>query len=305
MNDIVLLGTSSAFPTKERNHPSIYLNLDGKKILLDCGEGTQRQIRIAGLSPSIDKIFLTHWHGDHSLGVGGVIQSLNMLGSAKTLEIFGPKGTSSSVKNILSTYKFYDRVSVIPKVIDAKREKLIDRIGRFSIYAINVKHGVPCLGYKVKEDDSINIDKKMLERFHIKPGEHLNKLKLGKDVKYNGKILKASEFTYVKKGKTIVYLTDLKYEKRLSKFAKDADLLIIESTFSSEFEKRAREVYHLTIADALRIGKEAGVKQVVIIHTSQRYEGTNTIEQEAKVLKDKMKLNFNIIIGQDLMKISP
>ncbi len=305
MDNVILLGTSSAFPTKERNHPSIYINLNGKIILLDCGEGTQRQIRIAGLSPSIDKIFITHWHGDHSLGVGGIIQSINMSNASKLIEIFGPKGTKSSVKNILSAYKFYSRVHIKTRVIDAKREKLIDRIGKFSLYAINVKHGVPCLGYKIKEDDSINIRREMLEKFRIKPGKYLNELKQGKDVEYNGKVLKASNFTYIKKGKKIVYLTDLKYEKRLSRFAKDADLLIIEATLSSKFEKKAREIYHLTIADALRIGKEANVKKLVVVHTSQRYEDTNIIEQEAKVLKDKMKLNFNIIIGRDLMRLSP
>ena len=97
MGKAFILGTASAFPTKDRNHPAVYVNLDGKRVLLDCGEGTQRQIRIAGLSPAVDYIFITHWHGDHSLGVGGVLQSLNMMRRTEPVWIFGPARRTTTV----------------------------------------------------------------------------------------------------------------------------------------------------------------------------------------------------------------
>ena len=304
MDSIVLLGTGSAVPTSSKNHPSIYLNLSGNRVLLDCGEGTQRQIRLAGLSPSIDYIFLTHWHGDHSLGVGGIIQSLNMFKSNKPLYIFGPKGTDKSVKSILSTYKFYNRMNIVTKVIDQTREKKIISIGDYDICSMNVKHSVPCVGYKIKEKDSINIDRDFLKSHGIKPSKELRKLKEGKDIVYNGKKVKAGEATYIKKGRTLAYLTDLMYEKKLAKFVKDVDVLIAECTLSFTKQKEARASFHLTSEDAVKLASEANVKSLVLIHQSQRYEGTDTIDKEVKDLCKKYKCKFSVTIGKDLDRIN-
>ncbi len=304
MDNIVLLGTGSAVPTKSRNHPSIYLNLSGSKVLLDCGEGTQRQIRLAGLSPSIDYIFLTHWHGDHSLGVGGVIQSLNMSKSNKPLYIFGPEGTEKSVKNILSTYKFYNNMNIVTREIDQPREKKVVSIGNHDIYSMNVRHSVPCVGYKIKEKDSININKDFLKSHGIKPSEELRKLKEGKDIIYNGKKIKASDATYIKKGMTLAYLTDLIYEEKLVKFVQGVDVLITECTFSFTKQKEAKVSFHLTTEDAIKLASKAKVKSLVLMHQSQRYEGTDIIDKEVKDLCKKYKCKFNTIMGKDLDRIN-
>jgi ribonuclease Z len=280
------------------------VSLDGKRILLDCGEGTQRQIRAAGLSPSVDYIFVTHWHGDHSLGVGGIIQSLNMMKKEEPLTVVGPVGTSASVKHILETYRFYKGLKVNTQTIDSEREKLVKKIGSFSIYAINVKHSVKCLGYKVKEEDVRNIKKELIEKEGIKPSVKLKALKLGKDVIINGKKLKASVFTYIKKGKTLVYLTDLVYSKKLAKFAKDADILVIESTFSSKMQEQAYTFMHLTVRDALMVAKQSGAKKVYLVHLSQRYEDSDEIAKEVAELKSEMGIKADIIIPEDLSEIA-
>ncbi|MCW1301680.1 MAG: ribonuclease Z [Candidatus Parvarchaeota archaeon] len=303
MEKIVLLGTGSAFPTKSRNHPSVYLNLSGKRVLLDCGEGTQRQIRSAGLSPSIDYILLTHWHGDHSLGVGGIIQSLNMLGSSKPLYIFGPKGTDRSVKDIMDTYKFYSRIDVVPKVINQSRERKVLSICDYDIYAINVKHSVPCVGYKVKERDTLNIDKDFLKANGIKSSPELKELKKGRDIVYNGKKIKASEATYLKRGKTLVYLTDLMYEDKLARFANGADVLITECTLSSKEKEKAKRYFHFTSEDAVRLALKAKVKKLVLIHQSQRYEDTDTLVEEVNGLCAKYRCKFSVTFGKDLEEI--
>ncbi len=303
MDNVTLLGTSSAFPTKNRNHPSIYFNLDGKKVLFDCGEGTQRQIRIAGLSPAIDYLFVTHWHGDHSLGIGGVIQSLNMMRRAEPIKITGPLGTDASVKHILQTYKFYPHLEIKSRSLNLKKETLIEKIGKYSVYGINVKHSVKCLGYKLKEEDTFNIKQELLKKKGIKPGPFLKLLKKGKNVKYKEKLLRAKEFTYFKKGTSLVYLTDLVYEKNLIKFAKDADVLVIEATFSSALQDKAHGFYHLTINDALKIAKLANVKKVYLVHTSQRYENTKLIGSEIKDLKEKLHLAAEVLLPNDLDKI--
>lgn len=304
MDKFTILGTASAFPTKSRNHPSLYLNLEGKRVLLDCGEGTQRQIRMAGLSPSVDYIFITHWHGDHSLGVGGVLQSLNMMRRTEPVTIIGPQGTGASVKHILQTYKFYPNLKVKSRSLDLKKETLVERIGSYSVYGINVKHSVRCLGYKVKEDDSLNIREDALKKHGITPGPFLKSLKAGKNVRYKGKTLKAKDFTYAKKGKSIVYLTDLAYDKSLVKFASGADVLVIEATFSSDLQEKARTVYHLTISDALTVAKQADVKKVCLVHTSQRYEDAAALEKEAKEIKTKIGLTAEVSLPNDLSEIT-
>jgi ribonuclease Z len=303
MDKATVLGTASAFPTKLRNHPSIYLNLGGAKVLFDCGEGTQRQIRSAGLSPSVDFIFVTHWHGDHSLGVGGIIQSLNMMKNEGPLTVMGPSGTNASVKHILDTYKFYKRLPIKIRSIDAKKELLVKEINGHNIYAINVKHAVKCLGYKVKENDVRNIRKDLLEKLGVKPGPQLKFLKAGKDIVVGGKKLKASQFTYIKKGRSLVYLTDLVYEKNIYKFAKDADVLIIESTFSSNMQNQAKEFMHLTVKDALTIAKQSCAGRVYLTHLSQRYENSGEIRKEAADLAKSMGLKAEVAVPDDLSEI--
>ena len=304
MDNVVILGTASAFPTRERNHPSIYLNLGGTKILLDCGEGTQRQIRIAGLSPSIEYMFITHWHGDHSLGVGGVIQSRNMAQKKGKLAIFGPSGTVQSVNHLLKAYKFHKSIGIKTQSVDLKREKLLVEVGEYGVYGVNVKHNISCLAYKVKEKDHINIREDLLEKRGIKSGPFLKGLKSGRDVVYNGKKLKAKDFTYLKKGRSLVYITDTKYDRRLSSFAKGADVLIVESTFSAALKQKAGEFYHMTVEDAVRIAVDAGVKKLFLIHTSQQYEGTDTIQKEAVELKKKYGGNFEVSVPADFTSVS-
>ena len=303
MSKAFILGTASAFPTKDRNHPAVYVNLDGKRVLLDCGEGTQRQIRIAGLSPAVDYIFITHWHGDHSLGVGGMLQSLNMMRRTEPVWIFGPAGTGTSVKHILAAYKFYQGIDVKTRSLDLKREKLVQRVGRYSVYGMNVSHVVKCLGYKIKEDDALNIKQDLLEKQGIKPGPFLRGLKEGKNVKYKGKTLKAKDFTYLKKGKTLVYLTDLRHEKQLYGFAKGADALIIEATFASSLQEKAKKFYHLTIHDALEIAKRADVKKVYLTHTSQRYDDPAALIAEIAGLKAKLGLKAEVVLAHDFSEV--
>ncbi len=303
MIDTVFLGTSSAFPTVKRNHPAVYISLNGDRMLFDCGEGTQRQIRKAGLSPSIDFIFITHWHGDHSLGVGGIIQSLNMLKSDKPLHIFGPQGTRESVDNIINSYKFYNKVLVKKSPINAVKERTILDGKSYYISALNVKHSVKCLSYKIKEKDSRNILVQKLPELGLKPGKLLSKLKEGKDIIYNGKKLKYKDLTYVKKGKALAYVTDLRYEKSILQFVKGVDTLIIESTFAADF-KKSYDFFHLNIIEAMKIAKYSGAKNVYFVHTSQRYENTDTLEKDADKVFKTLGCKFNYFFPNDLDRIT-
>ncbi|MCL4397205.1 ribonuclease Z [Candidatus Parvarchaeota archaeon] len=297
------LGTSSAFPTVKRNHPSVYLMVNGERMLFDCGEGTQRQIRKAGLSPSIDYIFITHWHGDHSLGLGGIIQSLNMMKSNKKLQIFGPSGTEQGIKNIVITYKFYNQLDIKTKSVNAPKEKIIVEREDYSISAINVEHSVKCLAYKIKEKDVRNISVEKLAEKGVKPGKFLSKLKEGKDVLYNGIKLKYKELTYLKKGKSLAYVTDLRYDRRVIPFIKGVDTLIIESTFGEEFQK-SYEFFHLNIKEAMLLAKSSGAKEVYFVHTSQRYENDDSMAKSAAAIYSKMKCTFRYHFPDDFDRFS-
>lgn len=297
------LGTSSAFPTVKRNHPSVYLMVNGERMLFDCGEGTQRQIRKAGLSPSIDYIFITHWHGDHSLGLGGIIQSLNMMKSNKKLQIFGPSGTEQGIKNIVITYKFYNQLDIKTKSVNAPKEKIIVEREDYSISAINVEHSVKCLAYKIKEKDVRNISVEKLAEKGVKPGKFLSKLKEGKDVLYNGIKLKYKELTYLKKGKSLAYVTDLRYDRRVIPFIKGVDTLIIESTFGEEFQK-SYEFFHLNIKEAMLLAKSSGAREVYFVHTSQRYENDDSMAKSAAAIYSKMKCTFRYHFPDDFDRFS-
>ena len=127
MIDIIMLGTTAQFPTKYRNHSSFFLRFKTFKALFDCGEGTQRQMRIAKLSPhNIDSIFISHWHGDHTLGLGGVIQSMNATQRTNPLTIYGPDGTKQRVKNILGTYYFKKNFLIKPNLPPEPEAENID-----------------------------------------------------------------------------------------------------------------------------------------------------------------------------------
>ncbi len=303
MIEVVFLGTSSAFPTANRNHPALYILLNGDRMLIDCGEGTQRQIRKAGLSPSIDYIFITHWHGDHSLGLGGIIQSNNMMKINKTLSVFGPSGTRESVKKILETYKFYNDLKLKTYSVNAVREKTLIQGDNYKVLAINVKHSIKCLAYKIKENDTRNILVDKLAKFNIKPGKFLSTLKDGNDVIYNGRKLKYKEFTYVKKGKSLAYVTDFRYDKSVINFVKGVDTLIIESTFASDFEKSS-EFFHLNLKEAMKIAKASGASNVYFVHTSQRYENSKVLEKDAEDVYSKLGCKFNYYFPNDLDKFS-
>src|SRR6056297_729458 len=138
---ITFLGTSDAVPSARRNHTSILLNYGGENILIDCGEGTQRQFRKAGLNPcKVNRLLITHWHGDHVLGMPGLLQTLALSGFQKGLEIHGPKGTKKFSREMLKSFVFADKYSLTSEEVSGRSGKFIDT-EKFYIQAKEMKHG--------------------------------------------------------------------------------------------------------------------------------------------------------------------
>lgn len=283
---ITFLGTANAIPTTKRNHTAMLLSYKNENILIDCGEGTQRQFKIAHLSPNkLSKILITHWHGDHILGLPGLFQTLAMAEFSKTLDIYGPKRTPLWVEELKKVYNL--KISL--KAHEAKNKFFETK--DFYLESSSMSHGIPSLAYSFVIKEKLRLDKAKLKKLKIPHGPHLGKLQQGKDITINKKKIKSSQVTYKEKGRKITIILDTAPNANTISIAKDSDLLICESSFTLSESKLAKEKHHLTAHDAATIAKKANVKSLVLTHISQRYEhNTSPILNEAKKIFSKVSL---------------
>ena len=271
MVKITFLGTSYTLPTSKRNHTSILLTYKGENILVDCGEGTQRQLRKAKINPcKLTKILITHLHGDHVLGIPGLLQTLSLSEYKKNLFIYGPRGTKRFMKEIGKI--FLKRLNYKIKVEEIEKEGKFFDAEDFFLESKKMNHGVPCNAYSFNEKGRIKIDREKLKKSKLPSSKILKRLKEGKNISYKGKKYLAKNLTFNEKGKKVSFVLDTLYEKKIQRFVKESDLLICESTFHSEIESNAREKKHLTSKQAGLIAKESKSKKLILTHISQRYE---------------------------------
>ncbi len=264
---VTFLGTADSIPSSTRNHTSILLNFNEENILIDCGEGTQRQFRKAKLNPcKITKILITHWHGDHVLGLPGLLSTLALSGYNKKLEIYGPKGIKSKIDSMMKLYNFYREYDLIVEEIESGI--FLDN-EKFYLEAENMEHGIPCLAYSFVSKGHVRIKSAKVKE--LGSGPHLKKLKEGKDIVVNGKKIKSKDYVYKEEDRKISIVMDTKLNSRIVPFVKDADLFISEGTFSSELKKEAEEHLHLTVDQVAEISKKSKVKKLILTHVSSRY----------------------------------
>ncbi len=311
---ITFLGTSATFPTKDRNHPGIFLEFMNEGLLFDCGENIQRQFRIAGISiTKITRIFITHWHGDHVLGLPGVLFSLANSEYKKKLYIYGPKGIKEKIKALIDIYEI--PVNFPIEIVELKEtyeiKKLIDE-KEFEIYYTFGEHTVPVISYAFKEKDKRKIKVDYVRSLGI-PTPHpiLGKLQEGIPIVWKGKTITPEEATYIKKGFKVTYITDTIFKENLIELAKESDILIVESTYSKNEKEIAKEHYHMTTEDAERIAKESKSKILILTHFSQRYKNPEEFLNEitfkpAFIAKDFMQIiyvkNKIIINGKEFIR---
>jgi ribonuclease Z len=292
MIKLTFLGTGSAVPTAKKNHLAVLLSYKSENILFDCGEGTQRQFRKARISPSkLTRIFVSHWHGDHVLGIPGLLYTLNLNDFSNTLEIYGPKGTKKFMDLILKTYVNVNRICL--KVHEVGKGVVIDEKD-FKIIAEEMDHGTPCLAYSFIEKDVLRIDKKKLEKLKIGNSPKLSQIVNGKDIILDGKKIKYKDLTYLQKGKKVSFVVDTRENSRIKKLVEDSDVFICESTFLNEKEI-AKEYGHMIVEQSAKIAKSANVEKLILVHLSQRYENDN--KQFLDVAK---KIFSNTFLVKDL-----
>lgn len=290
------LGTGQAVPTAKRNHPAVLLQYSNENILVDCGEGTQRQFRKARINPcKLTRLLITHWHGDHVLGIPGLLQTLALNGYNKTLEVYTPKGTGHFF--YLIQKMFVHRSDIKINLHEVNSGKIIETPD-FYIEAEKMIHNTPCLAYSFIEKDKIKIDKAKMKKLGIKSSPMLKELKKGKSIKINGKIINPRNVTYTEKGKKITFILDTMMNNNTVKISEDSDMLVCEATYSEKEKELAHEYRHLTARQAAEIAKKSNSKKLCMMHISQRYENNEKI-----LLKEARKIFKDTIIAEDLMEI--
>lgn len=295
--EITFLGTSEATPTAKKGQTAMLLKHGPENILIDCGEGTQRQFKIAGLNIcKITRILLTHWHGDHILGLPGILQTLALSNYSKTLKIYGPRGTARFMDLMLKMFIFRDSLKV--EVHEITKDGIFDE-NDLILSAYQMKHMAPCLAYSIEEKSKRRIDIAKAKKLGLKQGPILGQLQQGKTIKFEGKIIKPEQVSAIARGKKVSFILDTLKNPNCVKVAKDADILISEATFlSTEHADKALERGHLTAEQAAEIAKQAKVKALLLTHISQRYA-----KDESGILTEAKKIFKAARLAEDFMTI--
>jgi ribonuclease Z len=293
---LTILGTTATVPTKNRNHPGYLLTYKAEGLLFDCGEGMQRQMKLAGISFSkITRIFLSHWHGDHMLGLPGLLQSMAMHEYTKELRIYGPPGSKLKFKKLLEAFE--SSYPIDATVHEIKEGKFLDTKD-FYVEAYPLAHRAKCYGFRFVEKDKRKIKKSALKKLGIPEGPMVGKLQEGKSVTIKGRKIRPEEVSKIEKGRVFAYISDTRPNKNCYKIAKDADILLCESTYSAEHKRKAEEYYHMTAQEAGQIASQSNAKKLILTHFSARYKDESILEKDARAVFD------NTLAAKDFMKIT-
>ena len=295
---VIFLGTGGSWPTVKRNVSSIAIKRGGEIILFDCGEGTQRQIQRSELSyMQIKSIFISHFHGDHFLGLPGLIQTMQLNDRKDPLLIYGPKGMSRLVETIKNLGYFKPAYEIRGVDVD-EGDKV--RFEGYEVRPFRVNHNVPTLGFVLEEDKRPGrFNKEKALELGVPEGPLFGKLQRGESVELrDGRVITPDMVLGPPRpGRKIVYSGDTRPTNKVVEYAKNADLLIHDSTFLSDLEDVALEYAHSTARQAAEIAKKANVKRLVLTHISPRYMRDDDLEREAKeVFEDS-------IVARDFMKL--
>jgi ribonuclease Z len=302
--DVFFLGTGAGVPAKLRNVTSIALKLleeRGAVWLFDCGEATQHQILHTSIKPRrIEKIFITHLHGDHIYGLPGLLSSRSFQGGESLVTVYGPAGIKEYIEVSLKISKSYLKYPI--EIIEFE-EGVIFEDEQFAVEARLLEHGIPSYGYRIIEKDrpgTLLADK--LASAGVKPGPDYRKIKNGEEVILeDGTVINPEEFVGPpQKGRIVTILGDTRVCQNALLLAEEADLLIHEATFSADEEALAHEYYHSTTLQAADTAFKAQAKKLCLTHISSRYD-----RNDWKQLEDEARKVFsNTTISEDFLEIS-
>jgi ribonuclease Z len=296
---VILLGTGAALPTPERRTSATAILYEGEMFLFDCGEGTQLQLRKAGLRHGrLSRIFITHMHGDHVIGIMGLLMTMELSGRERPVELYGPPALADYVATstrLLSTGFRY------PIIFHEACPGMICRTDTYTVECLPLNHRVLTYGYAFQERDKPGtFDVAQAEALGIPKGPLYGHLQKGQPVTLpDGRTVYPHDVLGPpKRGRRVAYCLDTRPCPEAATLARDADLLLHDSTLASGAEQEAAQKGHSTARQAAVLAKEAGVKRLVLTHISSRYTDVRELLSGLEGLHD------DIVVGRDLMELS-
>lgn len=308
MRELVILGTASQVHTRHRNHNGYVLRWDAEGLLFDPGEGTQRQMLHAGVAANdLTRICVTHFHGDHSLGLPGVIQRLSLDRVAHPVTAHYPAGGAYFFDRLRHATAFHETAELRQEPIE--RDGQAVEIGAGRLEARRLKHSVETYGYRLVEPDSRRMLPDRLAAYGIS-GPAVGKLIRAGHLDLGGRRVSLDAVSEPRPGQRFAFVMDTGLCDNVFALAEGADLLVIESTFLNEDAALAAEVGHLTAAQAGRVAAESGVRRLVLTHFSQRYETSlrplpSGQQPSSARFAAEAREHFagEIVVAEDLMRV--
>lgn len=285
-------------PTEERGLTSIALRREGELLLFDAGEGTQRQMTQTEISPmKVDAIFVTHFHGDHFLGIPGLVQTMSLMDRERNLEFYGPPGTEEKISSLLQipayTLNFEIEVRDLSPGDEIRREGC-------RIEAAETDHSTPGIAYGLIEDQRPGkFYPEKAKELGLEPGPEYSRLQKGESIELSdGRVVEPDQVMGPPRpGRKVVYADDTRPSQEIVELAEDADVLIHDGTFAADLEDEAREGGHSTVQDAAEIAKEAEAEELFLTHASPRYSDLSELEEQAQ------EIFPNSTFAEDLMEV--
>ncbi|TDT41079.1 RNAse Z [Streptomyces sp. BK208] len=276
VRELVVLGTASQVPTRHRNHNGYLLRWDGEGILFDPGEGTQRQMLRAGVAAhDLNRICVTHFHGDHSLGLAGVIQRINLDQVPHEITAHYPRSGQRFFERLRYATAYRETVALSEAPVDTDGPLAVTPA--YTLDARKLSHPVESYGYRLTEPDGRRMLPDRLAAHGIK-GPDVGRIR--REGSLNGVPL--DEVSEVRRGQRFAFVMDTRLCAGVHALAEGCDLLVIESTFLDEDERLAADHGHLTAGQAARVARDAGVRHLVLTHFSQRYSDPGEFERQAR-----------------------
>jgi len=292
VRDITILGSSSQQPTRFRNHGAYLIRWNDEGLLFDPGEGTQRQFIFANIAPTvISRIFISHFHGDHCLGLPSILMRLNLDKVLHQIHCYYPASGSKYFKRLRRSTIYHESIHVVEHPVF--EEGIVEDDGKFKIAAVFLDHSVETIGWRLTEPDTRKFHRDKLDTFGIQ-GPMVKELQKKESIWVNGQNVSIDEVSWIRQGDAIAIVSDTRFCQKAVELARGAKVLICESTYLNAHRQHAKKHYHLTAEQAATIAKEAGVQQLILTHFSARYTNSKGFAQEAR------KVFPNTFVGEDL-----
>lgn len=271
-----ILGTAGQLPTRTRSQNAYFLDWPYGGMLFDPGEGAQRQFTFAGISPGrIHKIFISHFHGDHCLGLPGIMQRLSLMEVPHEVHIYFPEEGRPYFDALSIASKYTHRINFHIHPLNAG---IVEETENYRIEAYDLLHSTPTLGYRFVEKSRLRFRKALLEKMGLQ-GPVLGELERNGKIEYQGKILTRDELSYHSDEKIFAYVLDTGICDSIPKLIRNADLVLMEATYLASETALAEEFMHITAEKAAEYSRDNNVKQLALTHFSERYKDLNLYQK--------------------------